>query len=65
LQAAWQSGKSIEELNAISLRNVGSALTPETIQALQSDTKRQLQFKPYLAPMEDVTKDMGFIEGAD
>jgi hypothetical protein len=64
LQAAWQSGKSIEELNAISLRNVGSALTPETIQALQSDTKRQLQFKPYLAPMEDVTKDMGFIEGA-
>jgi hypothetical protein len=64
LQAAWQSGKSIEELNAISLRNVGSALTPETIQALQGDTKRQLQFKPYLAPMEDVTKDMGFIEGA-
>jgi hypothetical protein len=64
LQAAWQSGKSIEELNAISLRNVGSAFTPETIQALQSDTKRQLQFKPYLAPMEDVTKDMGFIEGA-
>jgi hypothetical protein len=64
LQAAWQSGKSIEELNAISLRNVGSALTPETIQALQSDTNRQLQFKPYLAPMEDVTKDMGLIEGA-
>lgn len=70
LQAAWQSNPNlsteelIKKLNAISLRNVGSALTPETIQALQSDTNRQLQFKPYLAPMEDVTKDMGFIEGA-
>jgi hypothetical protein len=63
LQAAWQSGKSIEELSAISMRNVGSALTPETIAKLQEDTKRQLQFVPYLAPMEDVTKDMGFIEG--
>ena len=64
LQAAWQANKSIEELNAISMRNVGSGLTPETIKALQEDTKRQLQFKPYLAPMEDVTKDMGLIEGA-
>jgi hypothetical protein len=63
LQAAWQSGKSIEELSAISMRNVGSALTPETIAKLQEDTKRQLQFVPYLAPMEDVTKDMGFFEG--
>ena len=64
LQAAWQANKSIEELNAISMRNVGSALTPETIKALQEDTDRKLQFKPYLAPMEDVTKDMGLIEGA-
>ena len=64
LQAAWQANKSIEELNAISMRNVGSALTPETIKALQEDTDRKLQFVPYLAPMEDVTKDMGLIEGA-
>ena len=64
LQAAWQGGKTIEELNAISMRNVGSALTPETIAKLQEDTNRQLQFTPYIAPMEDVTKDMGIIEGA-
>ena len=64
LQAAWQSGKSIEELNAISLRNVGSALTPETIAKLQEDTNRRLQFTPYIAPMEDVTEDMGIVEGA-
>jgi hypothetical protein len=64
LQAAWQSGKSIEELSAISIANVGSPLTPETISKLQEDTNRQLQFQPYLAPMEDVTEDMGLIEGA-
>ena len=64
LQAAWQSGKSIEELSAISIANVGSPLTPETIAKLQEDTNRQLQFQPYLAPMEDVTEDMGLIEGA-
>jgi hypothetical protein len=64
LQAAWQSGKSIEELSAISMANVGSPLTPESIAALTADTNRQLQFQPYLAPMEDVTEDMGLIEGA-
>lgn len=64
LQAAWQSGKSIEELSAISVANVGSPLTPESIAALNADTNRQLQFTPYLAPMEDVTEDMGLIEGA-
>ena len=64
LQAAWQSGKSIEELNAISVANVGSPLTPESIAALTADTNRQLQFQPYLAPMEDVTEDMGIVEGA-
>jgi hypothetical protein len=64
LQAAWQSGKSIEELSAISMANVGSPLTPESIAALTADTNRQLQFRPYLAPMEDVTEDMGLIEGA-
>jgi hypothetical protein len=63
LQAAWQNGASIEELSAISMRNVGSPLTPETIAELERDTNRQLQFQPYLAPMEDVTKDMGFVEG--
>jgi hypothetical protein len=63
LQAAWQSGKSIEELNAISMANVGSPLTPESIAALTADTNRQLQFTPYIAPMEDVTKDMGIVEG--
>jgi len=63
LQAAWQSGKTIEELSAISMANVGSPLTPESIAALTADTNRQLQFQPYLAPMQDVTKDMGLIEG--
>jgi hypothetical protein len=64
LQEAWRSGKSIEELSAISIANVGSPLTPESIVALTADTNRQLQFQPYLAPMEDVTEDMGLIEGA-
>jgi hypothetical protein len=63
LQAAWRNGASIEDLNAISMANVGSPLTPESIEALQKDTNRQIQFTPYLAPMEDVTKDMGFVEG--
>lgn len=64
LQAAWQSGKTIEELSAISMANVGSPLTPESIAALTADTNRQLQFTPYIAPMEDVTEDMGIVEGA-
>lgn len=64
LQAAWQAGKSIEELNAISMANVGSPLTPESIAALNADTNRQLQFTPFLAPMEDVTEGMGIVEGA-
>ena len=64
LQEAWRSGKSIEELSAISMANVGSPLTPESIAALTADTNRQLQFTPYLAPMEDVTEDMGIVEGA-
>lgn len=63
LQAAWRNGASIEELSAISMRNVGSPLTPESIANLEKDTNRQIQFTPYLAPMEDVTKDMGFVEG--
>jgi hypothetical protein len=64
LQAAWKSGKTIEELSAISVANVGSALTPESIAALTADTNRQIQFQPYLAPMEDVTEGMGIVEGA-
>lgn len=63
LQAAWKSGKTIEELSAISMANVGSPLTAESIAALTADTNRQLQFTPYIAPMEDVTKDMGIVEG--
>ena len=63
LQAAWRSGKTIEELNAISMANVGSPLTAESIAALTADTNRQLQFTPYIAPMEDVTEDMGVVEG--
>lgn len=63
LQAAWQGGKTIEELNAISMANVGSPLTAESVAALTADTNRQLQFTPYIAPMEDVTKDMGIVEG--
>lgn len=62
LQEAWQSGKTIEELSAISVANVGSPLTPESIAALTADTNRQVQFTPYLAPMEDVTEDMGIVE---
>ena len=70
LQAAWQGNPNlsteelIKKLNAISVANVGSPLTPENIAALTADTNRQLQFTPYLAPMEDVTEDMGLIEGA-
>jgi hypothetical protein len=70
LQAAWQGNPNlsteelIQKLNDISIANVGSALTPESIAALTADTNRQVQFQPYLAPMEDVTKDMGLIEGA-
>jgi hypothetical protein len=69
LQAAWQGNPNlsteelIKKLNAISMANVGSPLTPESIDALQKDTSRTLQFTPYIAPMEDVTEDMGFIEG--
>jgi len=62
LQEAWRSGKTIEELSAISIANVGSPLTPESIAALTADTNRQLQFQPYLAPMQDVTEDMGIVE---
>jgi hypothetical protein len=69
LQAKWQGSPNlsteelIKELNAISMANVGSPLTPESIAALTADTNRQLQFTPYIAPMEDVTEDMGFVEG--
>lgn len=70
LQAKWQGSPNlsteelIKELNAISVANVGSPLTPESIAALTLDTDRTTQFQPYLAPMEDVTEDMGLIEGA-
>jgi hypothetical protein len=50
LQEAWQSGKSIEELSAISMANVGSPLTPANIAALTADTNRQVQFRPHNAP---------------
>jgi hypothetical protein len=70
LQAKWQGSPNlsteelIKELNAISVANVGSPLTPESIAALTADTNRQIQFQPYLAPMEDVTEGMGIVEGA-
>jgi hypothetical protein len=70
LQAAWQGNPNlsteelIKKLSAISVANVGSALTPESIAALTADTNRQIQFQPYLAPMEDVTEGMGIVEGA-
>jgi hypothetical protein len=68
LQAAWQGNPNlsteelITKLNEISVANVGSALTPESIAALTADTNRQVQFTPYLAPMQDVTEDMGIVE---
>jgi hypothetical protein len=49
LQAAWQSGKSIEELNALSMANVGAPLTAESVKLLQKDKNRQVQFVPYEA----------------
>ena len=70
LQAKWQGSPNlsteelIKELNAISVANVGSPLTPESIAALTLDTDRTTQFQPYLAPMEDVTEGMGIVEGA-
>ena len=49
LQAAWQNGKSIEELNALSMANVGAPLTAESVKLLQKDKNRQVQFVPYEA----------------
>lgn len=47
LQGMWQSGKSIEELNAKSIELTGGApLTESTINALTKDTNRQIRWTP-------------------
>lgn len=46
LQGAWQSGKSIDEINALTIQLGTEPLPPETIEALQSDPNRQIRFTP-------------------
>jgi hypothetical protein len=46
LQGAWQSGKSIDEVNALAIQLGTEPLPPETIQALQSDPNRQIRWTP-------------------
>lgn len=47
LQGMWQSGKSIEELNAKSIELTGGApLAESTINALRKDTNRQIRWTP-------------------
>ncbi len=46
LQGAWQSGKTIDEVNALAIQLGTEPLPPATIEALQSDTARQIRFTP-------------------
>lgn len=46
LQGAWQSGKSIDEVNALAIQLGTEPLPPATIEALQSDPNRQLRWTP-------------------
>lgn len=46
LQGAWRSGKTIDEVNALAIELGTEPLPPATIQALQSDTARQIRFTP-------------------
>jgi hypothetical protein len=46
LQGAWQSGKSIDEVNALAIQLGTEPLPPQTIEALQSDPNRQIRFTP-------------------
>ena len=46
LQGAWQSGKSIDEINALTIQLGTEPLPPETIEALQTDPNRQIRFTP-------------------
>ena len=46
LQGAWQSGKSIDEINSLTIQLGTEPLPPETIEALRSDPNRQIRFTP-------------------
>jgi len=46
LQGAWQSGRSIDEVNALAIQLGTEPLPPETIEALRSDTNRQIRWTP-------------------
>jgi len=46
MQGAWQSGKSIDELQALAKSLKLDPLTPKTIEALQADTDRTLIWTP-------------------
>lgn len=46
LQGAWQSGKTVDEVNALAIQLGTEPLPPATIEALQSDTARQIRFTP-------------------
>jgi hypothetical protein len=46
MQGAWQSGKSIDELQALAKSLNLDPLSPKTIEALQADTNRKLIWTP-------------------
>jgi len=46
LQGAWQSGRSIDEVNALAIQLGTEPLPPETIEALRSDPNRQIRWTP-------------------
>ena len=53
LQAAWQGGQSIDQVNQLAIELTGgNPLSPETIQALQEDPNREIRFRPFVAPAE-------------
>ena len=46
LQGAWQSGKSIDEINALTIQLGTEPLPPATIEALRNDPNRQIRWTP-------------------
>lgn len=46
LQGAWQSGKSIDEINALTIQLGTEPLPAATIEALQGDPTRQIRWTP-------------------
>lgn len=53
LQGAWQSGKTIDEINALTIQLGTEPLPQSTIDALQSDPNRQIRFTPNRSGMRE------------